>query len=146
MRIELAQLRSAQDPAPPESLSPKRVAIHSPYSIPRDSTFDPRAPGGNFVDATQMVSSAEILEPPLSRSFADNVGVENLTLAGAAQTLDGIRWRRVTFIGTRLRDQGGEVDLENVHFVHCTFGFADNDREAHLAKAIALGQSPIHIP
>jgi hypothetical protein len=72
--------------------------------------------------------------------------VQKLTLAGAAQTLDGIRWRDVTFIGTRLRYQGGELDLQNVHFVHCTFGFANNDRSARLAAAIALGQSSIDLP
>jgi hypothetical protein len=146
MRIELAQLRSAQETAPPDTRSLKKVAIISPYSIPRDSTFDPSVLGGNFVDATQMASSAEMLEPPFSRSFADNVRVQKLTLAGAAQTLDGIRWRDVTFIGTRLRYQGGELDLQNVHFVHCTFGFANNDRSARLAAAIALGQSSIDLP
>jgi hypothetical protein len=51
----------------------------------------------------------------------------------------------VTFIGTRLRYQGGEADLQNVHFVRCTFGFANGDRGARLATAIALGESSIAI-
>jgi hypothetical protein len=146
MRIELAQLRSAQENAPPDTQSLKKVPINSPFSIPGDSLLDPNALGGNFIDATQMASSAEMLEPPFSRSFADNVRVQKLTLAGAAQTLDGIRWRDVTFIGTRLRYQGGEVELQNVHFVRCTFGFANNDRGARLATALALGQSSIRLP
>ena len=146
MRIELAQLRSALAIAREDSRSLKKVAINSPYSIPRDSTFDPSALRGNFVDATLMPSSAEILEPPFSRLFVDNVRVENLTLAGAAQTLDGIHWSNVTFIGTRLRYQGGELDLQRTHFIHCTFGFVNGDRGARLATAIALGQSSVSIP
>jgi len=146
MRIELAQLRSALDVAPAESRSLQKVAINSPRSIPRDSTLDPTSLGGTFVDATLMASSAEILEPPSSRLFVDNVRVENVSLAGAAQTLDGIHWHNVTFIGTRLRYQGGEVDLQNVHFVRCTFGFANGDRGARLATAIALGRTSIVIP
>jgi hypothetical protein len=146
MRIELAQLRSSLETALAESRSLKKVAINSPRSISRDSSLDPASLGGNFLDATLMPFSAEILEPPSSRLFVDNVRVENLTLAGAAQTLDGIHWRNVTFTGTRLRYQGGEVDLQNVHFVRCTFGFANGDRGARLATAIALGQTSIVIP
>jgi len=92
-----------------------------------------------------MPSSAEILEPPPSRIFADNVHVENLTIAGAAQTLDGIHWKNVTFIGTHLRYEGGEVDLHNVRFIHCMFGFPSDDRGGRLATAIARGQTTVVI-
>ena len=71
--------------------------------------------------------------------------VENFTLSGATQTIDGIHWKNVTFIGTRLRYQGGEAALQNVHCVRCTFGFVINDRGARLANAFALGQSSIVI-
>jgi hypothetical protein len=145
MRIELAQLRSAMDAGPAQSAAPKPVNISAPRSIARDSTLDPKALGGNILDATMMPSSAEIVEPPFSRLFVDNVRVENLTLEGATQTLDGIHWRNVTFKGMRLRYQGGEVDLHDVHFVRCTFGFANGERSARLASAIALGQSSIVI-
>ena len=147
MRIELAQLRSAWESARAEPRIPsEKVAINSPHSVARGSTLDPASIGGNFLDATLMPSSAEILEPPFSRLFVDDVRVENLTLAGAAQTLDGIHWRNVTFIGTRLRYQGGEVNLHSVRFVRCTFGFANGGRGARLATAVALGQSSIVIP
>jgi hypothetical protein len=33
------------------------------------------------------------------------------------------------------------VDLHTVHFVRCTFGFANGDRGARLATAIALGET-----
>jgi hypothetical protein len=141
MRIELAQLRSALDASPAQSLAPRPVSISSPRSIARDSTLDSEALVGNILDATMMPTSAEILEPPYSRLLVDQVRVEHLTLQGATQTLDGIHWRDVTFIGTRLRYQGGEVDLQNVHFVRCTFGFTNGERSARLANVIALGQS-----
>jgi len=69
------------------------------------------------------------------------VRVEGLTIAGAAQTVDAIRWKDVTFVGTRLRYEGGEVSVQNVRFTNCTFGFSTDERGARLADAIALGQT-----
>jgi hypothetical protein len=145
MRIELAEFRTSLESSPAESGPTKRVAVESPRAIARDATLDPKSLGGKILDATLMPASAEILEPPASRLFVDNVRVENLTIAGATQTLDGMHWKNVTFIGTRLRYEGGEVDLENVHFVRCTFGFTTDERGARLANTIALGQSSLVI-
>jgi hypothetical protein len=145
MRIELAQLRSSLEPAPAQPGPHMSVAIDAPRAIARDAMLDPASLGGNILDATGMPSSSEILEPPSSRLFVDNVRVENFTLSGATQTIDGIHWKNVTFIGTRLRYQGGEAALQNVHCVRCTFGFVINDRGARLANAFALGQSSIVI-
>ncbi len=92
-----------------------------------------------------MPDTSEILLPPVSRSFADHIRVEDVTIVGAAQTLDGIRWRNVTFIGTRLRYEGGQLDLQNIQFVRCRFGFTADDRGARLANAIALGQTSVII-
>jgi hypothetical protein len=145
MELELAQFRSALETAPGESGNADRVAIYAPRAIDRETTLDPGALGESILDATGMPSSAEILEPPSSRLFADNVRVENLTLEGAAQTLDGMHWKNVTFIGTRLRYEDGEVDLQNVHFVRCTFGLTTDARGMRIAKAIALGQRSLAI-
>ncbi|MGH9714073.1 MAG: hypothetical protein ACRD5M_12320 [Candidatus Acidiferrales bacterium] len=145
MRIELAQLRSSLEAAPAQPVTAVTVAIDSPRAVARDAVLDPATLGGNILDATDMPSSSEILEPPFSRQFADNVQVQNLTLSGATQTIDGIRWENVTFIGTRLRYQGGEVSLQNVHCVRCTFGFAIGDRGARLAIAFALGKTSLVI-
>jgi hypothetical protein len=145
MRIELAQFRSSLETPPPEASDANRIAIGAPRAIARDAMLDPKSLGGSELDATVMPSSAEILEPPFSRLFVDNVRIENLTLAGAAQTLDGMHWKNVTFVGTRLRYEGGEVDLHNVHFVRCTFGFTTDERGVRLANAIALGQTSLVI-
>jgi len=121
----------------------KAVRLTAPREIAANQVMGPPLLGGNYLDATLMPDTAEILLPPSSRSFADHVRVENLTIAGAAQTLDGIRWRNVTFVGTRLRYEGGELDLQNVHCVRCRFGFPSDDRGAHIATALALGQTSI---
>ena len=167
-RIELAQLRTWQTPLPSGSADPAhdsalnsaegtasaavasrdipgRIAVDSPRALAADQTLTPKMLGGNYLDATLMADSAEILLPPSSRLMTDNVGVADMTIAGAAQTLDSIHWKNITFIGTRLRFEGGGIDLQNVHFIHCTFGFPSDLRGARLANAIALGQTTIAI-
>jgi hypothetical protein len=149
-RISLAELRSAQNPDPPAATrgdkSPAPLSIGAPREIAANQILNPAAiSGGNFIDATLMPDTSEILLPPSSRAFADNIRVENLTFEGAAQTLDGIRWRNVIFIGTRLRYEGGPLDLQNVQFIRCRFGFVNDDRGARLASAIANGQTSLTI-
>lgn len=144
-RISLAELRSSQntDPSatPSGDKSVVRLSIGAPREIDANQTLDPATLGGSYLDATLMPDTSEILLPPASRTFADHTRVENVTIEGAAQTLDGIRWHNVTFIGTRLRYEGGQLDLQNVQCVRCRFGFTTDDRGAHLATAIALGQT-----
>jgi hypothetical protein len=149
-RVSLAELRSSWvDPAgadaadPPADLHPVRIA--APREIAAHETLGPGQLYGNYLDATLMPDTAEILLPPTTRSLDDAVRVENITISGAAQTLDGIHWRNVTFIGTRLRYESGELDLDNVRFVRCRFGIPSDERGARLATALALGQSSITI-
>ena len=121
------------------------IAVDAPRTLAANQTLDPKLLGGNYLDATLMAESAEILLAPAPHELSDNVGVADLTIAGAAQTLDNVHWKNVTFIGTRLRFEGGSIDLQNVHFIHCTLGFPSDLRGAKLASAIALGQSTIDI-
>lgn len=121
------------------------VTIGSPREIEANHLLDASTLGGDAIDATLMPETMEILLPPSSRLFIDNVRVQDLTLKGASQTLDGIHWKNVTFIGTRLRYESGEIDLQNVHFVGCTFGVPTDQRGARLANAIALGQTSLTI-
>lgn len=167
-RIELAQLRSqlageagradaerastAGQPAgattrlaDPSGPGESHVAIGEPRSLAGDRIFGPAQAGGDWLDARNMSELAEILLPPSSRLLVDNVRVQNLTIEGGAQTLDGFHWKNVTFIGARIRYEGGEVDLQNVHFVRCRFGFSTDEPGSRLANAIALGQSSIVI-
>ncbi len=136
---------SANNSVPANNVAPGQVFVGAPRILAIGALLNPATLGGNLLDATSMPSGAEILEPPMSRIFADNVHVENLTIAGAAQTLDGIHWKNVTFIGTHLRYEGGEVDLHDVRFIHCMFGFPSDDRGGRLATAIARGQTTVVI-
>jgi hypothetical protein len=137
----------AAAPVGPEAKAPHAVAIpgHVVVAAPRDvaaqTILDATAARGNYVDATLMPETAEIILPPATRLLADDVRVEGLTFEGASQTLDGIYWKNVTFINTRLRYEGGQLSLSNVRFVRCTFGFSTDERGARLASAIALGQT-----
>ncbi len=141
-----------EKPSPSAAAAPRmpklpagHVALNAPRELAENALLDPAALGGNFLDASLMPDDVEILLPPETRQFADNVRVENLTIAGASQTLDGIHWRNVTFIGTRLRYEDGQLDLRNVRFLHCTFGFPSDARGASVANAIALGKTSFTI-
>ncbi len=121
------------------------IEARSPRNVGANSLLNPKSLGDDYLDATSIPEDAEILEPPTSRLLSDGVRVEGLTIAGAAQTLDGIHWKDVTFVGTRVRYEGGELDLQNVKFVRCIFGFSPDDHGARLATAIALGQTSLVI-
>lgn len=163
-RIELAQLRSAQgeldgvgaagaqpagDPntaggsGAAQAKDAPSAAIYAPRSIAANETLNPAALGAEILDARMMPDASEILLPPSTRAFEDNVHVDHLRLEGAAQTLDGIHWSNVVFADTRVRYEGHGLDLEKVKFVRCTFGFPVDERGARLANAIALGQTSI---
>jgi hypothetical protein len=131
--------------APHATSVPGHVVIASPQAVGAQSVFDRATLGGNYLDATLMPETSEVLLPPATRNFNDNVRVEGLTIEGASQTLDGVRWKNVTFVGMRLRYEGGEVSLHNVKFVRCRLGFVTDERGAKLANAIAMGETSIEI-
>jgi hypothetical protein len=131
--------------APHAATVPGHVVIASPQAVSAQSVFGRATLGGNYLDATLMPETSEVLLPPATRNLNDNVRVEGLTIEGASQTLDGVRWKNVTFVGMRLRYEGGEISLQNVKFVRCRFGFVTDERGARLANAIALGESSIEI-
>jgi hypothetical protein len=131
--------------APHAVIIPGRVVVASPRTVAAQSILNPATVKGTYVDATLMPETAEIILPPATRLFVDDVHVEGLTFQGASQTLDGIHWKNVTFINTRLRYEGGEVSLSNVRFVRCTFGISTDERGARMASAIARGQTSLVI-
>jgi hypothetical protein len=124
---------------------PGHVVMASPRAVGADAMVDPGTAGGNYLDATLMPETSEVLLPPATRKLADGVRVEGLTIEGASQTLDGVRWRNVTFVGARLRYEGGEISLQDVKFVRCRFGFTTDARGAKLADEIALGKTTIEM-
>jgi hypothetical protein len=135
-RVELAQFRSTQEMAPEVTQMPLQVL--TPKSVAARSVLDPKTLSASVLDATALPEEAEILIPPHSRLFVDDVRVSDLTLEGASQTLDGIHWQNVTFVHSRIRYEGGEMELKNVRFVNCTFGIELGEKGVRLADAIAL--------
>ncbi len=134
----------AAGPEPRDAAQNKSaIRIAAPRPIGANETLNPHTLGAIYIDATLMPETSEVLMPPTSRSSNHGIRVEGITIEGAAQTLDGIHWRNVTFVGTRLRYDSGDLDLEDVRFVRCRFGFLSDNRGARLASAIALGQSSI---
>jgi hypothetical protein len=124
---------------------PGHVVLASPRALSAESELNSASLGGNYLDATLMPETSEVLLPPSTRNFSDEVRVEGLTIEGASQTLDGVRWKNVTFVGMRLRYEGGGISLENVKFVRCRFGFTADERGAQLADAIAMGKTSFEI-
>jgi hypothetical protein len=131
--------------APHAVTTPGHVVLSSPHALSAQSVLNAASIGGDYLDATLMPESSEVLLPPSTRNLNDEVQVEGLTIEGASQTLDGVRWKNVTFIGARLRYEGGQISLQNVKFIRCRFGFNTDERGARLADAIALGQKSIEI-
>lgn len=131
--------------APHAATPPGHVVLASPRALSAESELNSASLGGNYLDATLMPETSEVLLPPSTRNFSDEVRVEGLTIEGASQTLDGVRWKNVTFVGMRLRYEGGGISLENVKFVRCRFGFTADERGAQLADAIAMGKTSFEI-
>ncbi len=142
-RLELAEYRSSLEPPLPGSQD--RTQVIAPRHIPASTHLLPATFSSSILDASGLPEEAEILLPPHSRLFVENVWVEGLTLIGASQTIDGVHWKDATFANSRIRYEGGEVELKNVRFVNCTFGFVTNNRGARLSDAIALGPVSIVI-
>jgi len=165
-RVELAELRTtvgaakpadgdvAADPATGRTLRanvgpgtvaphavriPGHVVFSAPHALGAKQTANVATLGGNWIDATLMPDEAEVFLPPATRDLSDEVRVEGVTIEGASQTLDGVQWKDVTFVGARLRYEGGAARLQNVKFVNCTFGFSSDERGTKLADAIAGG-------
>jgi len=96
-----------------------------------------RALGGYF-DASKLAGDIAVLAPGYRLNDPDPFTFEGTIFSGGSQTLDGIRWVGVTFIGTKIRYNGGPVVLDHVTFIGCTFAAPDNERGARFAEYAAL--------
>lgn len=152
-KIALAELRwgggdsihSGDVGANNASIPAGRLVLSAPRAIAAHQAVNAAAIGSSYVDATKMPESAEVFLPPATRAMADGVRVTGLTIEGASQTLDGVTWKDVTFIGTRLRYEGGAASLKNVKFVRCTFGFVDDEGGRKLIAALARGDGTVDV-
>jgi hypothetical protein len=93
---------------------------------------------GGYFDATQVTGDFITVESPAHRKLSENLRIKGTAILNGVQTLDGIRWRDAVFIGTHIRYLGGELDLDHVTFVGCTFEAPDTHRGAKFAEYAAL--------
>jgi hypothetical protein len=71
--------------------------------------------------------------------------VNGVTLIGCPVLLDGITWRNVVFINSRVSYNGGAVILENVTFVNCTFDAKRNPNTQKFLQYAALRESSFKV-
>jgi hypothetical protein len=160
-RVALAEYHSAlqADPELPakevtlkvrsgESIAAEAMSPGSVYRVSSQLTLAPKtdwqAPGA-VVDGSAIPSGTDMVQTP-GGSLAQNAdSISGLTLNGVTQTLDGIEWKDVTFVNSRVRYRGGDLKLENVHFVHCTFEVPESSRGAQLADYAALESGALKI-
>jgi hypothetical protein len=93
---------------------------------------------GMYLDISHLTGDAVKVIPPLTGTLADNIRVRRSAFRGGFQTLDGIHWSDVIFIGTHIQYRGGQLDLDHLTFVGCTFEAPDSDRGATFAEYVAL--------
>lgn len=59
--------------------------------------------------------------------------------------LDNVRWKNVAFVNMRIRYLGGDLDLENVIFVNCTFELTPSPKASNLLEYAALDQQKLSV-
>jgi hypothetical protein len=138
---DLAEYRSALE-APNEQgrPTPQKVLRTLVQFDSPDHVFN----GISFVLDDPNLTGIEI-GPHLKGKLSEKLYYSNGTITGGNQTLDGIHWQNATFIGTRIRYNGGEVELSNVQFVNCTFEAPPNDRGFQLVNYAALASKRLTI-
>ena len=160
-RVALAEYHSALQPGP--EMPTKQVAlkfrsgasvmdetmsggavyrVSSPLSLPPKTDWQAQ---GAVVDGSEIPPGTDVLQTPSGSLSKNGDSIRGVTLAGVTQTLDGIEWKDVVFINSRIRYRGGELKLDHVHFVHCTFEVPENSRGAQLANYAALESGALNI-
>ena len=153
-RVELAEYHSVLEAAPdiPAKDAQLKLSVGEPltsqalngaviYRASHQLTLAPQtavqAPGA-VVDGSALPNGTDLLEPASGSLAKNGNSVSGLTLQGVTQTLDGVEWKNVTFVNSRIRYRGGDLRLDGVHFVHCTFEVPSNSRGSQMADYATL--------
>ena len=135
MRLALAEYRSAVEAAQFEKALPKLPPVDHFITFNGHQFITIEGFAYNF---QEVRGDAIATGYPESPKLSDGLTVQDSTLADGVQTLDGIHWASVTFVGMRVIYKGGEVELKNVRFVNCTFEFPESPNAAKLVDYAAL--------
>ena len=153
-RVALAEYHSVLEAAPnlPAKDTQLKVSVGEPvtsqllsgdalYRASHQLTLAPQtvldAPG-SVLDGSALAPGTDLLQPAGASLAKNGNSVSGLTLQSVTQTLDGIEWKNVTFVNSRIRYRGGDLRLDGVHFVHCTFEVPSNNRGSQVADYATL--------
>ena len=76
---------------------------------------------GGYIDIQNVKDDFILFDSSSTAKLTDNVNIIGTVFSGGHQTLDGFHWINATFVGTHIRYRGGELDLDHVTFIGCTF-------------------------
>jgi hypothetical protein len=79
-------------------------------------------------------------------SIKTGLTVDGVTISNCPQSLDGITWKNIVFVNSRIRYEGGPLALENVTFVNCTFQTTQNNEGIKLLRYAALDKNYLKVP
>jgi len=160
-RVALAEYHSALQTGPElpakevalklrsgESIAAETMSAGAVYRVTSQMVLPPKtdwlAPGA-VVDGSAIPSGTDLLQTSSGSLAKNGDSISGLTLDGVTQTLDGVEWKDVTFVNARVRYHGGDLKLDNVHFVHCTFEVPESSRGAQLADYATLENGALNI-
>lgn len=142
-RTVLADYRSALEPS--ITLTGSQTERAAAYGLGKENRrVDPQTLNAPVWKASS--GSADFLNNLLpTRRLEDHLIVDHVSFIGGAQSLDGFQFYDTAFINMLVKYQGGEVVLENVKFVNCTFQLGNGARSKRVADYVALGQTKLTI-
>ncbi len=137
-RLMLADYRSALEP------QPRQRAYQRTVESPQVSVSDIANDKGTVLVFDNSNPESELVPHSLTGSF----GLEDLTIVapnGGYVTLDGLRLENVVFVGLHVKYEGGNVNLQYVRFVNCTFEASPDGKGQRLIDYVALAQNKLVI-
>lgn len=143
-RIVLANYKSALAPVP--NMPGTQAKVEKSIDITAEAaTVDSSKLPGSVLIAVPG-ATFEFFATPFFRRLDNAPYVSGVGLMFGSQHLDGWRWNDVAFVNTLIRYDGGELVLNNVRFIQCTFQLAaSNPRSAKVATYVALAQPYLKI-
>lgn len=160
-RVALAEYHSAlqSDPNLPTkevalkipsgaSVTPEAMSGPAVYHVTQQLSLKPQtslqAPGA-VVDGSALPAGMDLLQIGSTSLAKNGDSVSGLTLSDVTQTLDGVEWKDVVFVNSTIRYRGGDLKLENVRFVNCTFQVPESNRGSQLADYATLESGTLNI-
>jgi hypothetical protein len=153
-RVALAEYHSALEANP--DLPAKDVQLKVPMGAPVTSqaltgnavyraehqlTLAPQTAlqaQGAVIDGSAVPVGTDLIEAASASLAKNGNSVSGLMLNGVTQTLDGIEWKNVVFVNSRIRYRGGDLRLDGVRFVNCTFVVPAGSRGLQMADYATL--------